>query len=80
MNEIAKAGYIMGVTLKNRKEGDAVKRKISSLIGNYSTFEDKLDCLIRFSDVTNKLIPYSIIEGNEDDMRMFLLGIINGLS
>lgn len=81
MNEIARQGLIIGNTLKYKGVEKQAKKIIEKALSYGSTYNDKLHCIIKLSDLADVLIPIQIIEEeNKKDINMFLLGLINGLN
>lgn len=81
MNDIAKSGFGLGITLRNKGLKVESKNILSRALTDYSTYEDKLHCLLRLAEKVDKSIPFSIIEeDNNKDLRMYMLGVLNGLN
>lgn len=81
MNDIAKSGYGLGITLRNKGLKVEAKNILSRALTDYSTYEDKLHCLFWLAEKVDKSISFSIIEeDNNKDLRMYMLEVLNGLN
>lgn len=81
MNDIAKSGYGLGVTLRLKGVKMQAKRILTKALNLNATYDEKLDCLLTLAEEAGKSIPFSIIEeDNHKDMRIYLAGIVNGLN
>lgn len=79
--ELILKGLELGKAIKSKNAVNYARTKIHKVLEPYATMNDKIECLLEFAVSCNKELPMEIIggENKENDIRFFMVGVVNGL-